>query len=97
MSSLTVPDDLSRNVYCLLGIPIDAIEMPTALRRIEAAVMTKARFVISTANLNFLVDSQTDAEFREFSAKRSLFARWYATCLDCSVHGDTDQADCCRV
>jgi N-acetylglucosaminyldiphosphoundecaprenol N-acetyl-beta-D-mannosaminyltransferase len=54
---------LAREVYCVLGMPIDAIEMPAALRRIEAAVA--APFVLSTPNLNFLVISQTDPAFRE--------------------------------
>ena len=58
-------DDLAREVYCILGIPIDAIEMPAALRSIEAAAERADAFVLSTPNLNFLVNSQTDAEFRE--------------------------------
>ena len=28
-------DDLEREVYCVLGLPIDVIEMPAILRRIE--------------------------------------------------------------
>ena len=59
------PDDLSREVYCILGMPIDAIEMGAVVHRIEAAAGTGAAFVISTPNLNFLVNSQIDAEFRE--------------------------------
>lgn len=58
-------DDLSREVYCILGIPVDAIAMSTVLRSVNAAAANRAPFVISTPNLNFLVNSQTDAEFRE--------------------------------
>src|SRR5271170_3598049 len=58
-------DDLSREVYCILGIPIDAIEMPAVLSRIDAAAANAAPFLISTPNLNFLVNSQTDPEFRK--------------------------------
>jgi N-acetylglucosaminyldiphosphoundecaprenol N-acetyl-beta-D-mannosaminyltransferase len=58
-------DDLSREVYCILGLPIDAIEMPVVLRSIEAAASKRARFLISTPNLNWLVNSQADPEFRE--------------------------------
>lgn len=58
-------DDLSREVYCILGIPIDAIEMPAVLGRIDAAAVKAAPFLISTSNLNFLVNSQSDPEFRE--------------------------------
>jgi N-acetylglucosaminyldiphosphoundecaprenol N-acetyl-beta-D-mannosaminyltransferase len=58
-------DDLSREVYCVLGIAIDAIEMPAVLHRIRAAAATAAPFVVSTPNLHFLVLSLTDREFRE--------------------------------
>lgn len=58
-------DDLSREVYCILGVPIDAIEMPGIMRRIEMAAAGNKPFVISTPNLNFLVSSQADQEFRE--------------------------------
>jgi N-acetylglucosaminyldiphosphoundecaprenol N-acetyl-beta-D-mannosaminyltransferase len=58
-------DDLSRNVYCVLGIPVDAIDMAALLRAVEEAAAVKAPFLISTPNLNFLVNSLLDAEFRE--------------------------------
>jgi N-acetylglucosaminyldiphosphoundecaprenol N-acetyl-beta-D-mannosaminyltransferase len=58
-------DDLSREVYCILGIPIDAIGMPAVLHSIDAAAANTAPFLISTPNLNFLISSQTDPEFRE--------------------------------
>ena len=60
-----VPDDLDRDVYCLLGIPIDATGMTTVLRIIGAAARSKRTFFLSTPNLNFLVISQSDAEFRD--------------------------------
>jgi N-acetylglucosaminyldiphosphoundecaprenol N-acetyl-beta-D-mannosaminyltransferase len=60
-----LPDDLAREVYCILGLPIDAIDMATVLRRIEAAAASRAPFLISTPNLNFLVTSRSDSEFRE--------------------------------
>ena len=58
-------DDLSRNVYCILGMPIDAIDMATVRRRIEAAAAARAPFLISTPNLNFLVNTRSDPKFRE--------------------------------
>jgi len=57
-------DDLLRKVYCVLGMPIDVIGMPSVLRDIEAAAATKTPFFISTCNLNFLVNSQSDPDFR---------------------------------
>jgi N-acetylglucosaminyldiphosphoundecaprenol N-acetyl-beta-D-mannosaminyltransferase len=58
-------DDLSRRVYCVLGITIDAIDMTGLLCAVTEAAAAKSAFVISTPNLNFLVQSQTDPEFRE--------------------------------
>jgi N-acetylglucosaminyldiphosphoundecaprenol N-acetyl-beta-D-mannosaminyltransferase len=58
-------DDLCREIYCILGIPIDAIEMPAVLRIIDAVAKNGRPFLISTPNLNFLVNSLADPEFRE--------------------------------
>jgi N-acetylglucosaminyldiphosphoundecaprenol N-acetyl-beta-D-mannosaminyltransferase len=57
--------DFARNVYCVLGLPIDALHMPSILRQIDAAAATHIPFLISTPNLNFLVNSRSDPEFRE--------------------------------
>ena len=57
--------DLMRNVYCLLGMPIDAVNMATALRTIDQASANAEPFLVSTANLHYLVSSLTDTEFRE--------------------------------
>ena len=56
---------LTRSVYCVLGMPIDAINLATVVQRIEAAAANRAVFLISTPNLNFLVSSLSDPEFRE--------------------------------
>jgi N-acetylglucosaminyldiphosphoundecaprenol N-acetyl-beta-D-mannosaminyltransferase len=58
-------DDLVRDVYCILGLPIDAIKMPDVLHTIEAAAANATPLVMSTPNLNFLVKSQTDPDFRK--------------------------------
>ena len=58
-------DDFSREVYGILGIPVDVIDMSTALQKIEAAAASNSPFLLSTPNLNFLAISQHDAEFRE--------------------------------
>jgi N-acetylglucosaminyldiphosphoundecaprenol N-acetyl-beta-D-mannosaminyltransferase len=60
-----LPDDLSREVYCILGVPVDAIGMNAVLRRIGSASTAGTPFLISTPNLNSLVISQSDKEFRE--------------------------------
>jgi N-acetylglucosaminyldiphosphoundecaprenol N-acetyl-beta-D-mannosaminyltransferase len=58
------PDDLARPVYCVLGLPIDAIEMPEVLLRIEAAAAGTTRLLISTVNVNYLAFSETDPAFK---------------------------------
>ena len=58
-------DDLARNVYCVLGIPIDFIDLPAALRAVEHAVVDDTPFLISTPNLNYLVNSQLNWDFKD--------------------------------
>src|SRR5262249_32361304 len=58
-------DDLSRGVYCILGMPIDVGGMRSVLRKIETAAANKMPLFISTPNLNFLVNMQSDPDFRE--------------------------------
>jgi N-acetylglucosaminyldiphosphoundecaprenol N-acetyl-beta-D-mannosaminyltransferase len=58
-------DDLSRKVYCVLGLPIDSIDMAALLKAVEDAAARKVPFLLSTPNLAHLVISQIDAEFRE--------------------------------
>ena len=57
-------DDFDRNVYCLAGLPIDAISMEAALTVLECAADNKLRCFLSTPNLNFLIASQHDPQFR---------------------------------
>ena len=49
-------DDLARDVYGVLGIPVDVLDMPAVLQRIENAAAGRAPFFLSTPNLNFLGD-----------------------------------------
>lgn len=56
--------DLKRNIWCLLGLPFDAIDMNGAVDRVYEAVCTRKKCFISTPNLNFLMASQNDVEFR---------------------------------
>jgi len=60
-----VPDDVARNVFGLLGIPVDALDFPALLRAIDGATNAGSPFLISTPNVNFLVKSQNSAPFRE--------------------------------
>ena len=48
----------------MLGIALDCVDMATVLRQIKVAVASRMPLLISTLNLNFLVTSQSDEEFR---------------------------------
>jgi N-acetylglucosaminyldiphosphoundecaprenol N-acetyl-beta-D-mannosaminyltransferase len=58
-------DDLSRNVYCVLGIPVDVVDTQGTLRSMDAAAAARSPFLVSTPNLNFLISARADSEFRE--------------------------------
>jgi N-acetylglucosaminyldiphosphoundecaprenol N-acetyl-beta-D-mannosaminyltransferase len=58
-------DDLSRNVFGLLGIPLDAIDFAALLGSVDGATGTISPFLISTPNVNFLIKSHRSREFRE--------------------------------
>jgi N-acetylglucosaminyldiphosphoundecaprenol N-acetyl-beta-D-mannosaminyltransferase len=59
------PDDLSREVYGLLGLPIDAVDMETVVARIRAAAANATPFLLSTPNLEFVMIGRLNQEFRE--------------------------------
>jgi N-acetylglucosaminyldiphosphoundecaprenol N-acetyl-beta-D-mannosaminyltransferase len=58
-------DELLRQVFGILGIPIDAMGLSPSLRALEAAVENRETFLLSTPNVNFLVASQVEKQFRE--------------------------------
>lgn len=64
-SACASPDDLSRNVFGLLGIPVDALDFPSLLREMDLATRAGSPFLTSTPNVNFLVKSQSNGAFRE--------------------------------
>lgn len=56
--------DFYRTVYCILGLPFDAINLEQAALRIRRAADAGQRCFLSTPNLNFLVNSLRDPAFR---------------------------------
>ena len=56
----------------MLGIPIDAVDLAGVVHTIGAALSRDAPYLISTPNLNFLVSSQVDPEFRESLLRSDL-------------------------
>ena len=85
-------DDLSRNVYGLLGIPVDALDFPSLLRSMALATNAGAPFLISTPNVNFLVKSQINGAFRESMLLSDLCLAdgmpliWLANLLRIPIH-----------
>jgi N-acetylglucosaminyldiphosphoundecaprenol N-acetyl-beta-D-mannosaminyltransferase len=59
-----VPDDFDRDVWCVLGIPIDNVDVPKAVVAIEAAVRDRRRLSFVTPNVNWLVRSAANLETR---------------------------------
>lgn len=64
--------DFQRPVYCLLGLPFDAVTRLEAVGLIGAASASRSPCFLSTPNLNFLIASQRDAEFRDSVIRSDL-------------------------
>jgi N-acetylglucosaminyldiphosphoundecaprenol N-acetyl-beta-D-mannosaminyltransferase len=57
--------DLEREVYAILGIPFDAVNIAGVLHAIDAAASRSLPFLLSTPNLNFAIAAQTNRDFRD--------------------------------
>ena len=64
-AEFVIGDAVSREVYCVLGVPVDVYGMSTVLRYIETAAAHKVPFFISAPNLNSLINMRLDPDFRE--------------------------------
>lgn len=58
-------EDISRRVYCVLGMPLDAFDMDSALKTAGDAALQRKPYLLSTPNLNFLINTLTNGNFRE--------------------------------
>lgn len=54
----------ARDVFCILGLPFDAVSLSAAAHRISDSVTRKEKLFLSTPNLNWLRIATTNAEFR---------------------------------
>lgn len=54
----------SRPVYCILGLPFDAVSLAQAAAQVSAAVEDRRRCLLATPNVNFLLAARRDADFR---------------------------------
>lgn len=58
-------DDLSREVFGILGMPIDAVGLAASIMALERAIENREPFLLSTPNVNFLIRSQRERLFQE--------------------------------
>lgn len=92
-------DELSRQVFGILGIPIDLMELMPSLRTLEAAVEYRKPFLLSTPNVNFLISSQVEKQFREALLLSDLCPVdgmpivWIARLLGVPIKGRVSGAD----
>jgi N-acetylglucosaminyldiphosphoundecaprenol N-acetyl-beta-D-mannosaminyltransferase len=57
--------DFFRNVHCVMGLPIDAMSMEEAVQLLQHSRSSREKCFFSTPNLNFVIASQHQPEFRE--------------------------------
>jgi N-acetylglucosaminyldiphosphoundecaprenol N-acetyl-beta-D-mannosaminyltransferase len=67
-----VNTDFYRRVYCILGLPFDAVTMEQAEEQLKQAVETGRRCFFSTPNLNFLINALQDPSFRDSVIRSDL-------------------------
>ncbi len=67
-----ISTDFQRPVYCILGLPFDAISMEQATAKIIDAARSQQRCFFSTPNLNFSVASLDGGEFRDSVIRSDL-------------------------
>ena len=85
-------DEMNRDVWCILGLPFDAISMGDVVAKVHSSITNITPCFISTPNLNFLVASQNDDVFRnsvinsELSIVDGKPLLWVARLLGIPVH-----------
>jgi N-acetylglucosaminyldiphosphoundecaprenol N-acetyl-beta-D-mannosaminyltransferase len=91
--------DFDRNVHCVMGLPIDAMPMEGALRKLQDARATRTKCFFSTPNLNFLIASQKQVAFREsvcmsdLSLPDGMPLVWVAKLLNIPIHERVSGSD----
>lgn len=91
------PMDFRREVYCLLGLPFDALDLEGLATRLRAAAAAHVRCVLSTPNINFVIAATRSRRFRDDILKSDLcvadgmpiiwMARWLGVPLPERVSG----------
>lgn len=55
--------DFARDIYCVMGMPLDRIDMEGSIDRITKTIIDDTPCFLSTPNLNFFVQSLSDNQF----------------------------------
>ena len=71
-SVAAVGTDFQRDVYCLLGLPFDALTLDQAQAALVRDMRAGRRCFFSTPNLNFLISALGDAPFRDSVLRSDL-------------------------
>jgi N-acetylglucosaminyldiphosphoundecaprenol N-acetyl-beta-D-mannosaminyltransferase len=83
--------DFQRNVFCVLGLPFDAVNMADALQRVRDAAAQGTPCFVSTPNTNWVVSCLTDEQFRDSAIHSDLSIAdgmplvWIARLLDIPI------------
>ena len=72
LDSAPVVTDFTRRVYCVLGLPFDAVDTEQTVQVLLACAGNGERCFFSTPNLNFLITSLRDPAFRDSVMRSSL-------------------------
>ena len=64
MKTNSLEDDLKRDVWCLMGLPVDAVTMADTVTHMTTAIRQKSKVFLTTPNLNFVIACQSDDHFR---------------------------------
>ena len=72
LDSATIITDFTRQVYCVLGLPFDALDTAGAVKLLLSRVDNSERCFFSTPNLNFLIGSLQDPAFRDSVMRSNL-------------------------
>lgn len=65
LAPTTASDPFDRPVFCIMGLPFDAIDSAAAVRRIQAAINQRTPCFLSTPNLNFVIASRENTALRD--------------------------------
>lgn len=64
--------DFQREVVCLLGLPLDTVDLAGAVEAVRNAALANRPCSVVTPNLNFVVGARDDGAFRDSVARADL-------------------------